>query len=63
MHCLKEFMDTNDEGLNDRDELLNELRIIFRYEELLIKNGWYSESDFRKAVESIIKDYLLLLLK
>ncbi|WP_300842938.1 hypothetical protein [uncultured Duncaniella sp.] len=56
-------MDTNDEGLNDRDELLNELRIIFRYEELLIKNGWYSESDFRKAVESIIKDYLLLLLK
>lgn len=53
----------NDEGLKDRDELLNELRFIFRYEEVLIRNGWYSESDFKEAVERILKDYLILLLK
>ncbi len=53
----------NDEGLKDRDELLNELRFIFRYEEALIRNGWYSESDFKEAVERILKDYLILLLK
>lgn len=53
----------NDEGLKDRDELLNELRFIFRYEEALIRNGCYSESDFKEAVERILKDYLILLLK
>lgn len=64
MQSLKEFMDNNnDEGLKDRDELLNELRFIFRYEEALIRNGWYSESDFKEAVERILKDYLILLLK
>lgn len=57
------MMDYNDEGLKDRNELLNELRLIFRYEEELIKNGWYSEADFKAAVEAILKEYLLLLLK
>ena len=57
------MMDYNDEGLKDRDALLNELRLIFRYEEELIKNGWYSEADFKAAVEAILKEYLLLLLK
>lgn len=53
----------NDEGLKDREELLNELRLFFRYEEMLIREGWYSESDFMKAIERIIRDYSILLLK
>lgn len=62
MQSLKENMN-NDEGLKDREELLNELRLFFRYEEMLIREGWYSESDFMKAIERIIRDYSILLLK
>lgn len=56
-------MDIVDEGLNDREELLNELRFFLRYEEQLIREGWYSESDFKEIIERIIKDYAILLLK
>lgn len=63
MQCLKENMDIVDEGLNDREELLNELRFFLRYEEQLIREGWYSESDFKEIIERIIKDYAILLLK
>lgn len=44
-------------GLNDRVELLNELRFYLRNEQKLVNNGWMSESDFIKAVEEIIREY------
>ena len=33
-------MTEHDEGLNDREELLNELRFFLRYEDELIGHGW-----------------------
>ncbi len=50
-------------GLNDRVELLNELRFYLRHEKRLLEEGWMTESDFLKVVERIIKDYAILLLK
>ena len=49
-------------GLNDRVELLNELRFYLRHEERLLKEGWLTESDFLEAVEEIIREYAALLL-
>ena len=49
-------MTEHDEGLNDREELLNELRFFLRYEEELIGDGWYSESDFYEIVFELIKE-------
>lgn len=42
------------EGLKDREELLNELRFFLRYEEELILDGWYSESDFLEIINELI---------
>ena len=50
-------------GLNDRVEILNELRFYFRNEQKLLKEGWMSESDFFKTIETLIKEYLLILLQ
>ena len=36
----------SDEGLKDRDEVLEEMRSLFRYEDELLKGNWYSETDF-----------------
>lgn len=44
-------------GLNDRVELLNELRFYFRYEQQLLEEEWMSESDFLEIVEEIIREY------
>ena len=49
-------------GLNDRVELLNELRFYLRNERKLLTEGWMSESDFIKAVEEIIREYATLIL-
>ena len=32
----------SDEGLKDRDEVLEEMRSLFRYEDELLKGNWYS---------------------
>lgn len=38
------------QGLKAREDMLNELRFLFRHEEQLKKEGWYSDSDFFEAV-------------
>ena len=42
-------------GLKAREEMLNELRFLFRQEDQLKKEGWYSDSDF---FEAVIKTFL-----
>lgn len=44
-------------GLNDRVELLDQLRFYLRYEQQLLEEGWLSESDFIETVEEIIREY------
>lgn len=50
-------------GLNDRVELLNELRFYLRHEKRLLQEGWMTESDFLEIVERIIKEYAMEILK
>ena len=52
-----------DEGLKDREELLNELRFFLRYEEQLIADDWYSELDFLEIVYEIVTELAELLKK
>jgi len=49
-------------GLNDRVEILNELRFYFRHEKRLLDEGWIEESDFLKIVERLIREYAAILL-
>lgn len=49
-------------GLNDRVELLNELRFYLRNEQRLIEEGWLTESDFFEIVEEIIREYAAVIL-
>lgn len=49
-------------GLNDRVELLNQLRFYLRYEKQLLEEEWLTESDFFEIVEEIIREYAALLL-
>lgn len=50
-------------GLNDRIEILNELRFYLRHEQKLLDEGWMTESDFFEIVESLIREYAIILLK
>ncbi|MBQ8889813.1 MAG: hypothetical protein IJY59_10080 [Bacteroidaceae bacterium] len=38
------------EGLNDRKEILDDLRSFLQFEEDLLKDGFYSELDFDQEV-------------
>lgn len=49
-------------GLNDRVEILNELRFYLRHEQKLLSEGWLSESDFLQIVESLIREYAAMIL-
>ena len=49
-------------GLNDRIELLNQLRFYLRNEQRLLEEVWMTESDFLETVEEIIREYAALLL-
>lgn len=49
-------------GLNDRVEILNELRFYLRHEKRLLEEGWMDESDFLKIVERLIREYAAILL-
>ena len=49
-------------GLNDRVELLDQLRFYLRYEKQLLEEGWLTESDFFEIVEEIIREYAANLL-
>lgn len=37
-------------GLKAREEMMENLRFLFRYEEQLLEEGWYSETEFQQAV-------------
>jgi hypothetical protein len=50
-------------GLNDRIEILNELRFYLRHEQKLLSEGWMTESDFFEIVERLIREYAAILLK
>lgn len=43
-------MKIDDEGLKDRVELLQYLKFLLRNEELILLEGWCSESDFYEEV-------------
>ena len=48
----------SDEGLKDRDEVLEEMRSLFRYEDELLKGNWYSETAFVEEVVALAKELL-----
>ena len=48
----------SDEGLKDRDEVLEAMRSLFRYEDELLKGNWYSETDFVEEVVALAKELL-----
>lgn len=47
-----------DEELKAREELLDNLRILFRYESILKTDGWYSDAEFQQAVLDAFEEYL-----
>ncbi|GFH88750.1 hypothetical protein IMSAGC001_04195 [Bacteroides acidifaciens] len=62
MHCLnKTAMIDNDEGLKDRKRILGELSSLLRFEEQLLQDGWYSESDFADEVKRLVLELAELL--
>lgn len=48
-------MKIDDEGLNDRVELLQYLKFLLRNEEQILSEGWYSESDFYEELFKTVK--------
>lgn len=49
-------------GLNDRIEILNELRFYLRHENKLLEEGWMTELDFLETIERLIREYASILL-
>lgn len=49
-------MNIDDEGLKDRVELLQYLKFLLRNEELILSDGWCSESDFYEDVFNTVKE-------
>lgn len=49
-------------GLNDRIEILNELRFYLRHEQKLLSEGWLTESDFLAIVDRLIREYAAIIL-
>lgn len=47
-----------DEELKAQEELLENLRTLFRHESTLKAEGWYSEAEFQQAVIDAIMEYL-----
>lgn len=47
-----------DEELKAQEELLENLRTLFRYEATLKAEGWYSDAEFQQAVIDAIQAYL-----
>lgn len=43
-------------GLKAREEMLDELRFLFRNEDQLIKEGWLSETEFFDTVVETVLD-------
>ena len=51
----------NDEGQKDRKRILGELSSLLRFEEQLLQDGWYSESDFADEVKRLVLELAELL--
>ena len=51
----------NDEGLKDRKRILGELSSLLRFEEQLLQDCWYSESDFADEVKRLVLELAELL--
>lgn len=51
----------NDEGLKDRKRILGELSSLLRFEDQLLQDGWYSESDFAEEVKRLVLELAELL--
>ena len=51
----------NDEGLKDRKRILGELSSLLLFEEQLLQDGWYSESDFADEVKRLVLELAELL--
>ena len=51
----------NDEGLKDRKRILGELSSLLRFEEQLLQDGWYSESDFADEDKRLVLELAELL--
>ena len=45
------------EELKALEDLTDNLRFLFRYEEQLIQEGWYTESEFLQAVLEAIEEW------
>ena len=43
----------NNEGLNDREEILQDLKAFLQYEREVIESGFYSELDFDIVVKEM----------
>lgn len=51
----------DDEGLKDRKRILGELSSLLRFEDQLLQDEWYSESDFADEVERLVLELAKLL--
>ena len=63
LQCLNDSIVSTSKGLNDRIEILNELRFYLRYEQKLLEEGWMTESDFFEIVDRLIREYAAILLQ
>ena len=45
------------EELKALEDLTDNLRFLFRYEEQLIQEGWYTESEFLQAILAAIEEW------
>lgn len=43
--------------LKTLEDLTDNLRFLFRYEEQLIQEGWYTESEFLQAILAAIEEW------
>ena len=50
------MLDTFNE-LKALEDLTDNLRFLFRYEEQLIQEGWYTESEFLQAILAAIEEW------
>ncbi len=47
-----------DSGLKAREVLLEDLRFLFRYEEQILRDGFYTDAEFFNAVIESYEDYI-----
>lgn len=48
-------MYNKEEGLNDREEYLQDLRFLLRHEDQLLQEGWYTREDLDELINEDCK--------